>query len=95
MGFEGANRVSIVRGHEHESWHSVGPDLLQHFEPTDRPELNVEKQDIRRMLDDCLDGRRTVSALGDDLRVGQSRELLAQGKPAGRLVVHQDHFHPG
>ena len=93
-GFECADRVMVVRGHEHDERHFRSGNVAQRFEAIDTGHLHVEEHQVRPLRVHRRDRRRTISILADDVDVGMVAEAQLQATPRQRLVVDDDRAYP-
>jgi hypothetical protein len=87
LDLEGANRVIIVRGHEHGHGHALDADLFDDFEAAHRRHPDVEHHDVGPPLPDHAYGLPAAAAFQDGADLGIAGEERAQVVARQGLVV--------
>ena len=90
LDLEGAQRVLIVGGHEHDRRHALGADRLNHLEAVELRHVHVEEHEIGRLGEDGLDGFDAVPGFADHLDVRFRTEQRFHPLARERLVVDDE-----
>ena len=86
--FERAQRVLVVGGDEDDRRHPLGADRVDHAEAVDAGHLDVEEDEVRRLVLDGRDRLRAVAALADDFDVLFLLQQRQHALARDRLVVN-------
>ena len=85
---EGADRVLVVGGDEHDHRQALGGERLDHAEAVQQRHLHVEEYQVRPLLSDRVDRLAPVAAFADDLDVLLSAQGESDAAAGDRLVVN-------
>ena len=85
---EGLEGVLIVGGHEDDERHALAPDRFDDLEAVHVRHLDIEEDELRRVIQDRRHGFLAVTTLAHHLDVGLARQQGRQPLARERLVVH-------
>ena len=85
--------MPVVRRHEHDQWHRIDADLLDHFESCPAAKLHVQKHHVRALRDDGGDRVVAAAALADTGHARNPVEFAPQASPGKRFVIDNQDAH--
>ncbi len=90
---ESFQRIGVVSGHEYQRRQMLGFERAGEVDAVQRVHLNVEKQELRPLVTDFLEGGLAVAVLADHLEISLRLAELAQYAAARLLVIDDDDVH--